>query len=1068
MSQDSKSSRDYDTQSLTASVTDYPMENGRRYHKYHEGSYIYPNDEQELDRLDMQHHMLKLVNDGRLFFAPLQSPRRILDIGTGSGIWPIELEASVFPQAEITGTDLSPVQPTEVPENVHFLVDDAIDDDWLWGPDHFDFIHTGHLSGGFPSFKELLRKAFKHLKPGGYIECQEFDPKPKCDDGTMPPEDPDKFSTYPLQDWTDLNVRAGQAADPPRQFRIAHRLARWMREVGFVDVQERVTKIPTNPWPTDPHLENIGSWNEQNWLEALAGWSYKPLTFLGWSKPEIEVFLVDVRKAIQNRGVHSYIDYYVAQLLSHAPSALMSFGRHAYRHAVQPYSHGLLDHVWVSEDLLASTFRRFANSQRRYESRVPGPLEARRRLAKRRNTALAGMAGFGPLDDIACLFGRNGREHMKWSDGQSRKAPMDTGASDLYSIGASTCPSASHIPFYDENLDFGRGAKPTRWRAEPEDVDSVSQEECFGGLLETCQGLEDVWGLVRHLGIDLQRQPVCSRLIFDHLLARSVAGGSGVDEVAMFLDDPYLNVQGAGNYLGAVKHVSAHQEGHVMPTVLLRTIVRALELGKVHPAELSGIVGELSEKLAGMESRSKRDMKLVVDVHKQMWRAIGRCDVFGYKDLGVDIIDAWLGALSKTNTYDGLLLAKEMMLASRCADSPECVWVSVFIQQWLESPEGSRFRPKGDYTTSLLRKLPPAVASAHIISVTKALMLPDQRHLLERWQHCLRRLPDVDDIASTQVWVDRPAKAAKISPHQEIISRLWVLRTLSQNLPQGPLWIQKQRTTDLPIAELFNQYEALVGAKTEGDFLMSFMKGIHDLGMPYNGLLMLAVELKTRRRLTAASRKMFEHLETSKISLPDTFTDLNTYNSMVSRCFSTHEKMVRQIDVTSPSFIEQSIQLARTGDARSIWTLLRLLRAHTPLKIALAMSWQPIPDASEKVLVRYYSTPRTAECPDPHVALEMVHLLAISISCSKTLSPPRAYALVHWLYAFLMRHNAPVRPVLVRAMYHAGVLRCRREGYSISPTKYEFIFNAIKRFEGPDVVTALMEPPRLGRTVDSV
>lgn len=72
--------------------------------------------------------------------------------------------------------------------------------------------------------------------------------------------------------------------------------------------------------------------------------------------------------------------------------------------------------MWISEDFLASTFRRFANGQqRRYESRVPGPLEARRRLAKRRNTALAGVAGPGPLDDIACLSGRNGRDHMKWT-----------------------------------------------------------------------------------------------------------------------------------------------------------------------------------------------------------------------------------------------------------------------------------------------------------------------------------------------------------------------------------------------------------------------------------------------------------------------------------------------------------------------------------------------------------------------------------------------------------------------------------------------------------------------------
>lgn len=94
---------------------------------------------------------------------------------------------------------------------------------------------------------------------------------------------------------------------------------------------------------------------------------------------------------------------------------LMSFGRYAYRHAALPSSNSFTDHIWVSEELLATTFRRFVNGQqRRYESRVPGPLEARRRLDKRRNTALASVAGSGPMDDIACLLGRNGREHMKW------------------------------------------------------------------------------------------------------------------------------------------------------------------------------------------------------------------------------------------------------------------------------------------------------------------------------------------------------------------------------------------------------------------------------------------------------------------------------------------------------------------------------------------------------------------------------------------------------------------------------------------------------------------------------
>ena len=70
------------------------------------------------------------------------------------------------------------------------------------------------------------------------------------------------------------------------------------------------------------------------------------------------------------------------------------------------------DHVWISQELLDSTFQSFAHGQRRRGSQVPGPLEARRRLAKRRNTALTSVAGFGPFDDVSCLLGKDGKEHL--------------------------------------------------------------------------------------------------------------------------------------------------------------------------------------------------------------------------------------------------------------------------------------------------------------------------------------------------------------------------------------------------------------------------------------------------------------------------------------------------------------------------------------------------------------------------------------------------------------------------------------------------------------------------------
>lgn len=79
----------YDTRSLTASITDYPMHWGRRYHRYKEGAYLFPNDEDEQIRLDEQHEILNQLCNGRLFFAPLEPDdvRTVLDIGTGTGIW---------------------------------------------------------------------------------------------------------------------------------------------------------------------------------------------------------------------------------------------------------------------------------------------------------------------------------------------------------------------------------------------------------------------------------------------------------------------------------------------------------------------------------------------------------------------------------------------------------------------------------------------------------------------------------------------------------------------------------------------------------------------------------------------------------------------------------------------------------------------------------------------------------------------------------------------------------------------------------------------------------------------
>lgn len=83
--------------SAESSVRDYMYENGRRYHRFREGAYNFPNDDVEQEREDMKHAMVKLLCGQKLFFSPIgDNPQEILDIGTGTGIWVIESKLTLL------------------------------------------------------------------------------------------------------------------------------------------------------------------------------------------------------------------------------------------------------------------------------------------------------------------------------------------------------------------------------------------------------------------------------------------------------------------------------------------------------------------------------------------------------------------------------------------------------------------------------------------------------------------------------------------------------------------------------------------------------------------------------------------------------------------------------------------------------------------------------------------------------------------------------------------------------------------------------------------------------------
>ncbi|KAM0263628.1 hypothetical protein ACHAPA_008717 [Fusarium lateritium] len=296
-----------DTESVAQSIYEFQKENGRTYHAYRAGSYYYPNDELEVERLDAQYNILKILLDGRgtlCQFSQEDPPYKVLDIATGSGHWAVDM-GDEYPEAHVVGTDLSPIQTDLVPPNVEFIIDDATDK-WPQGRDwcSFDLIHTRATLGCWSDMKaQIIEPAFERLKPGGWMECQELMGLLDCDDNSV--TDDNAFKV-----WCDRIVDASSLADRPLTFPAS--MKQWFMEVGFVDVTEKVYKIPLNGWPKNPRLKKFGELWHANVADGLQAFSYGLLHRIkGWTKEQIEVNLVDVRKALADERVHGYQKFYV-------------------------------------------------------------------------------------------------------------------------------------------------------------------------------------------------------------------------------------------------------------------------------------------------------------------------------------------------------------------------------------------------------------------------------------------------------------------------------------------------------------------------------------------------------------------------------------------------------------------------------------------------------------------------------------------------------------------------------------------------------------------------------------
>jgi ubiquinone/menaquinone biosynthesis C-methylase UbiE len=203
--------------------------------------YALPSDLSEMNRLDFQHFILRQAFKGN-YAAPVRNPARILDVGTGTGRWAMEM-ATHFPAAQVVGLDIKEQMAESQggasaadlrPANYSFVSGNILEG--LPFPDaSFDYVHQRLLFFAIPSdrWQFVLNELARVTRPGGWVEVVEG-----------------RYGYEPMgpaaQAISDVMLGAMQkrGIDP----RASEHLDQFLRNAGLRHVETRTIKLPVGDW----------------------------------------------------------------------------------------------------------------------------------------------------------------------------------------------------------------------------------------------------------------------------------------------------------------------------------------------------------------------------------------------------------------------------------------------------------------------------------------------------------------------------------------------------------------------------------------------------------------------------------------------------------------------------------------------------------------------------------------------------------------------------------------------------------------------------------------------------
>ncbi len=196
--------------------------------------YLMPREPREVNRLDLQHYALRELL-GTNHLAPIAELRSVLDVGTGTGQWALDISRE-FPRALVIGGD----QPAPMAAHDHagyIYVRLNVLRGLPFREGAIEYVHQRLLRAGIPlaAWPGVVRELARVTAPGGIVELGESGEHW----GNAGPAATRFFGLM-----RKLGARFGMDTEGPPGLGLPRLLA----EAGLADIGERQVTVPVGEW----------------------------------------------------------------------------------------------------------------------------------------------------------------------------------------------------------------------------------------------------------------------------------------------------------------------------------------------------------------------------------------------------------------------------------------------------------------------------------------------------------------------------------------------------------------------------------------------------------------------------------------------------------------------------------------------------------------------------------------------------------------------------------------------------------------------------------------------------